>query len=161
MIVRSFVFFLMFMVVVACKEAKKETVTEQVKRDLPNMAIRLMDGSVVQLGELNEKSILIFFLPECDHCEREAADIRNNLDKFAGYKLYFISGAEQEKIWKFAADYELVNKSNVIFGYTAPENIMSSYGSIETPSLYIYNEQGRLMHTFNGETDARFIVNHL
>jgi len=79
--------------------------------DLPNMLITTLDQSKVNIHELSGKIILILFQPDCDHCQREAKEIRENLDAFEGYSLYFISADPVVAIEKFGREYDLLGHS--------------------------------------------------
>lgn len=139
------------------EDAKKE----EVKDERPVMQINLTDGRQIDPRSLTEKSILIFFQPDCDHCQHEARDIQARLNSFTGYELYFVSSHPMEIINQFAKDYKLNNVPNVYFGSAPVESVLNNYGAISAPSIYIYNEQGKLTKSFNGQTDVEQIIQSL
>lgn len=145
--------------------AKKEKEAEQkpvaMPNDLPAMTISLADGKTIDAKTLTGKNVLILFQPDCDHCQHEAEDIREQLASFTGYTLYFVSSAPMAEIQKFAADYKLTGNSNVVFGWTATENVLNNFGPIQAPSVYIYTDQGKLVQQFNGQTDVSVILKYL
>ena len=47
--------------------------------DLPKMKITLVGGSELNMRAIEGKAVLIFYMPDCDHCQREAVEIRENL----------------------------------------------------------------------------------
>jgi peroxiredoxin len=124
----------------------------------PTMVITLTDGSGVNLRELKGKKVLIFFQPDCDHCQREAQGIQKNLAGFAKTTLYFITSAPMDEIQKFADDYKLSNTPNVHFAFTPARNVLDNYGPISAPSIYIYSEEQRLVKSFNGEVEVEKIL---
>lgn len=154
----------LFLVLLSCAREKKEKPAPEPKKvinDLPTMPIQLNDGTELSAKTLEGKIILILFQPDCDHCQREAVQIRENLEAFKDYKLYFISSATLPEIEKFAADYELTDKDGVYFARTAAENVIGSFGPIEAPSLYLYSAEGKLVQSFNGEVDISVVLKYL
>jgi peroxiredoxin len=152
------------LVLLSCAREKKEKRAPESKKivnDLPTMPIRFNDGTELSVKTLEGKIILILFQPDCDHCQREAVQIRENLDAFKDHKLYFISSAPLPEIEKFAADYGLADKDGVYFAQTAAENVIGSFGPIEAPSLYLYSAEGKLVQSFNGEVDISVVLKYL
>jgi peroxiredoxin len=132
-------------------EKKTETVAPiQKHNDLPSMTLMALDGTQINTLSIKGKSILILFQPDCDHCQREAKEIRENLEAFKEYSIYFISADPMPAIEKFAKDYELVNRANIFFGMTTVDNVLKNFGPIPAPSVYIYSDQV-LKQKFNGE----------
>lgn len=121
--------------------------------ELPGMVVTLLDGSNVDMKSLTEKAILIIFRPDCDHCQREAVAIEENLDAFVDNSLYFITSDPMPEIERFANDYRLAGRTNVFFGWTSVENVLNNFGSVSTPSIYMYSREHKLIKSFNGEVD--------
>lgn len=153
-----------FVALLSCAQKKKEAqpaANKPVVNDLPAMPILFADGTQRSVKELTGKTVLVLFFPDCDHCQREAEQIRKNLEAFKDYNLYFISSAPLPEIEKFSVDYQLKGAHAVHFAQTAPENVIASFGPIETPSLYIYSTEGRLVQSFNGEVDISVVLKYL
>ena len=129
----------------------------QTRNDLPRMIITTIDESQVDIHTLKEKIILILFQPDCDHCQREAKEIRENLNAFKNYNLYFISADQMANVKKFGEDYDLLGQPNVHFALTTVDNVIKNFGSIPAPSVYIYTDQ-KLVQKFNGEVTIEKIL---
>lgn len=138
-----------------------QAVAAETKNERPLMTLTLADGSLIEARDLEEPMLLIFFQPDCDHCQNEAKQIRQKLDEFRDYKLYFISSHPMDVIRKFAADYKLNDQPNVHFGYATVESVLNNYGPISAPSVYIYSRDGRLVESFDGEVDVGVIIKYL
>jgi peroxiredoxin len=124
--------------------------TVQSINDLPRMKVTKLDGVPIDIRTLSGKIVLILFQPDCDHCQREAKEIREHIEAFKDYSLYFISSDQMPAIEKFGNDHGLLNYSNVHFASTTVESILNNLGPIPAPSVYIYSDQ-RLVQKFNGE----------
>lgn len=125
--------------------------------DLPKMTVTTSDRSSVNLYDLKGKTILILFQPDCDYCQREAKEIRQHLDRFREYTLYFISSDQLPAIDTFGRSYDLLGQANVNFASTTVESVINNFGPIPAPSVYIYADQ-KLVNKFNGEVDIKRIL---
>src|SRR5687767_5516146 len=139
------------------KEKEVEPQNNSTRNDLPKMAVTSLDKSQINVRELKGNTILVLFQPDCDHCQREAKEIRDHLDAFKKYNLYFISADKMLAIEKFAKDYDLLGYGNINFGLTTVEDVINNFGPIDAPSVYIYLNQ-QLVQQFNGETPIEKIL---
>jgi len=128
---------------------------------LPDLPMTTTGGVQINAQALEGKVVLVLFQPDCDHCQREAEAIREHLDAFAEYTLYFVTYAPMEDIQKFARDYRLNREDNIFFAFADVQPILDNFGSIPTPSLYIYSDQQQLVKAFEGETPIDKILEHL
>ncbi len=129
--------------------------------DLPNMLLLKTDGSRETAKNIEGKAMLVLFQPDCDHCQREAVQIREHLPAFQGYTLYFISDAPPAQLAKFAQEYKLGNEPNIHFAQTSLESILNHFGPVDAPSVFIYSDEGRLKKSFIGETPIDQILPHI
>lgn len=132
-----------------------------VVNDLPQMEITFLDGTKKQARELKGKTLLVMFFPDCEHCQDEARAMHGRLDAFKAYNIYYLSSNPKEEVAAFAANYELDDKPNVKFGMVPGESVINNFGPIPTPSIYIYNEEQRLIKKFEGQTDIEIIISAL
>lgn len=128
--------------------------------EYPDIVLVLADGKEIQTKSLTGNNIFILFQPDCDHCQEEAIHIEQRLEEFKEYTLYFISSAPMDQIRGFAQNFRLQGKSNVRFAWTTTESVLTYYGPIPTPSIYIYSA-GRLKQSFQGQTDMENILRAL
>jgi peroxiredoxin len=152
-------------VAIGCYRKQKDTVTEikavPVVNEIPSLPVSLLNGKTIDLKNHQGQIILVLFQPDCDHCQREAKQIEEHLKSFKNYTMYFVSSAPVEGILKFSKDYHLDEKPNVLFGATSTTQIINNFGPIQAPSIYIYSQQGKLVHHFNGEVDIQVLLNYL
>lgn len=132
--------------------------SETVQNDLPSMRVRLLDGTEKEVKQLEGKVVLIFFQPDCDHCQREASEIAQNINAFKDVRLYFITSDNAGRMEKFAQDYKLDQFTNVFFAQASTESVLKNFGPIQTPSMYIYSDEKRLVKAFNGEAPISTIL---
>lgn len=156
-------FFLMLVVLAGgCNQSKKvEEATKQEINELPYLTYQTLKGDTVSTRTLPGGSILILFNTECDHCQREAKEISEKLEAFKNYELLFIAADSVHKIDNFSKTYNLVDKPNVKFGRAEYQDVFMNFGSIPTPSVYIYSRERKFVKSFLGETPVEELIKYL
>ncbi|HEX5170785.1 MAG TPA: redoxin domain-containing protein [Cyclobacteriaceae bacterium] len=155
--------FLLAVSVSACgvKDAKNPNQPAQTKtNDLPQIILTFPDHSKISAKDLEGQIILIFFQPDCDHCQREAKAISEHLNAFARYKIYFTTTEDFNAINQFANTYLLSDKTNIYFAQATLDEILNSVGPISAPSMFIYSDRKLVKH-LDGETPIEEILKHL
>jgi thioredoxin-related protein len=142
-------------------DTRHENENHPVVNELPSIMLTMEDQKRISARDLSGKTILIFYRPECDHCQREATAIRKHLDAFSKYQLYFVGTDGSESAQKFAIDYLLANIDNIHFVQTGVDDILNSVGSIATPSMFIYSDDLKLIKHLDGETPIEEILKYL
>ncbi|MBY0435347.1 MAG: redoxin domain-containing protein [Cyclobacteriaceae bacterium] len=155
------ILFLVVSILVACSSPKHETRTEVTVNDMPPLMITLLSGEKTMTSSLPGKSLLVFYTVDCDHCQREAEAIQKKIDSFRSYTLYFIADAPAAESQKFADTYKLSGLSNVVFASATLEDVLRVVGPMETPTIFIYSEEKRLVKKISGETPVEEIVKFL
>lgn len=128
------------------------------RNDLPELPFTQLNGVKVVAKNLKGKTMLVLFQPDCDHCQREAVQIREHLAAFDGYDLYFVSDAALPQLDRFAKEYKLNGKPNIMFAQATSNDILRTMGNIQTPSMFIYTAEGSLVKSFIGETPIEEIL---
>jgi peroxiredoxin len=148
-----------------CAVKKAEEPTEQTdhagRNEKPDLRISIDNGSRVSAKDLPGKLLLILFQPDCDHCQREAEDIKRHISAFADYQLYFISSAPMDEVRRFAEEYKLREHANVHLATTSVTDILNTFGPIQAPSIYLHDEKGTLIQSFNGEVAIDVVLKYL
>jgi peroxiredoxin len=129
--------------------------------EYPYMRMAMAAGSVGTTRELPGKSIIIIYFPDCDHCQREATEINNHIKAFENYQIWFISTASFVDIQRFAKKFVFAGNANIHFAQTQIEDVIRNFGSIPTPSVFIYSAERKLVKAFKGETRIEEILKYL
>ena len=127
------------------KIEEKKVFTEQVKH-LPQLSLFQWIDSKPKMNKL--PTIIMFFHPECEHCQYEAQTITKKQQAFSGINLWWISFADSSSIRAFSKDYHLVNQPNTSLAHLKAENVMKVFGSISVPHIFIYDKQKQLQKEF-------------
>jgi cytochrome oxidase Cu insertion factor (SCO1/SenC/PrrC family) len=154
-----------FLMIQSCTSSDNKDSTDSnsttVQNDLPQMVVTKSDGSQLNMRELTGKTVLILFQTDCDHCQREAAAIQENITAFKDYSLYFITTTSHKEIETFASEYKLAGHPNVYFCQTTSQSVLDNFGPIDAPSLYIFSPDQKLVKAFNGETQINEILRYI
>jgi peroxiredoxin len=157
----------MLVVITSCtqsmknNDAGKTTVSNEIRERLPAIDIVTASGDSIEFSALTGRLILILFTPDCDHCQREAADISSHFELFEDYRLYFVAAQTNEVLNEFAVKYNLSDKPNVIFSQGPIVPVVKILKPTSMPTIFIYDENGLLVKRFDGETDVKTIADFL
>ncbi len=107
--------------------------------------------------------IVVYFDPDCDHCQKQATWIAEKIESFNSINLIFVSWAEQTANLKFAETYfgkvkEKVTPGMLNFTKDADYKIDSWFGYSEVPSIYIYGSDWKHKQSFKKETTVEDLL---
>jgi len=142
-------------------QKKSEDAFQQEINELPYLNYQTLDGTPATTRALPGKSIIVLFNTDCDHCQREATAISEKSEAFKEYNLLFVAADSVQNIEAFSKNYQLADKANVQFGQATYQDVFINFGSIPTPSIYIYSREKKLVKAFNGETPVEEIIKFL
>lgn len=119
--------------------------------EMPNLIVTTSQDERINIHELTGKVMLIFFNPDCDHCQEEANMMADNKGLFAPYQIYFVTSYEPATADQFAVDYRLTD-INYHFGHSAVNDVYNNVGVLQqVPTIYLYKNQ-KLVKKFEGIT---------
>jgi len=132
------------------RSTEEESITKPQPNDLPMLAVLQTDGNRIFLRDAPGNVVFIFFNPDCDHCQREATQIRNRKEIFKNHQVYFISIDIMPNISKFASDYGLID-NNFHFCRAESADVYQSVGPLPSvPAIFIYKDK-RFVKKLEGE----------
>ena len=111
-------------------------------KKLPDFSFFTLNGDVYTSNQVKYDNYLMvaYFDPDCDHCNEQAAKIKENIGKLKNVTMIWISFGESEAIAKFQKTYFdgikrftfLQDPNMKIFTYF-PD-------AVETPTVYLYDK---------------------
>lgn len=122
---------------------------------LPLFSIQQTDSSWFNNMNLpkNEPTVIIYFSPECGHCQLTAHDYMKSIKRFKDVFFVWVSYQSMDEIRTFAEDYKMLNTKNIAVGRD-PKYYIPAYFRVKyTPYIAAYDRNGRLLQTFDGGTD--------
>ncbi|MDZ4715491.1 MAG: hypothetical protein SH819_08485 [Cytophagales bacterium] len=124
---------------------------------MPSLTLTSMDGSAFPFRQ-DANLLLIYFNSECDHCQREVAEIHRNMHLFSKTDVLFMSSQPLPPIVQFASGFDFKQYPRAHFVRIAPEDLAKAFGAIAVPQVFIYSQEGKLITLFSGETSAQVIA---
>jgi peroxiredoxin len=104
---------------------------------------------------------VIYFDPECEHCEYETKLITQHINQFATTRIFMISNNSTAKIKAFAQKFNLYQHKQIRLLWDKEYKFYTWFGHAPIPSTYIYNKDNRLVKEYHGETKIEAITSYL
>jgi len=122
---------------------------------IPAFSITGMDGKEITNKQLPKYKFtcIIIFSPDCPHCQKEASEINKYPAKFKDVLFIWDSFRDMESIKKFAINFNLMNKPNIIIGRDPNFTIASFFRPRMTPFMALYLN-GSLLKVYEQGADV-------
>jgi thiol-disulfide isomerase/thioredoxin len=111
--------------------------------------------------QANKPTLILYFNSECDHCQYEAEAISQNVNKFENVNLLWVSYESLSIIRQFANTYKLASYPNIHFTKINHKAILSTFGSVSIPHIFIYDKDDKLLKEYKGETKVEALLKYL
>jgi thioredoxin-related protein len=138
-------------------EAKK-VFAEHVKH-LPKSTIFQWIGK--QAPNNDAQTIILFFNPDCDHCQYEAKSILEHKSDFVNTNFWWVTTVDSSAINDFSKKYHLDKLSKHYFAKLSTEKVVETFGSVSVPHIFIYDKTGVLQKEFRGETKIEALLTYI
>lgn len=144
---------------VVSKINHKKEVAENIKM-IPEFTYHTISGKEFSNSDLKNAipTVFLYFNSECEHCQSEAEEIRDNTEKFQNVQLVFISFEEPKKITVFAKKYKLIGYDNITFLCDSKVSFATTFDVNSLPSLVIYDRNKKLIEKIKGEVKIENIL---
>jgi len=128
---------------------------------LPSLDLLLSD-SLTHINTMDVKGgnpvVLLYFSPDCDHCQKETKSILHHMDSLNNVKFYFITNDSLDRIRIFRSAFHLDKYSNITVGWDNQYLFLRQFKDAAPPYLVIYDSKLRQIGILNGEVEADKIV---
>lgn len=124
------------------------------KQKTPPASVLLLTDSVTKWPlkarlEKGKPLLLIFFSPDCDHCQHETEALIKNINKFKGIQVVMATTQPFGDMKRFASKYKL--RENGITVGRDIAYVMPPYFEMKNlPYLAFYDKNQKLISTFEG-----------
>lgn len=140
----------------------RQKVVVERTRTLPDFTAYSLDSSIVSRAELlNRPAVLIYFDPDCDHCQREADELRKKATLLAPAQVLMLSSAPLSALNEFAKTHRINSIANLRVAHIDRKTAYETFGFASVPDVMIYRTDGSLAKRFRGETSVEAIARHL
>lgn len=115
--------------------------------------IQLTNGQQYTFSQLAKGPVvLIYFSPDCDHCQDFTKDLIKNYAVVANKQVVMVTFQSMEMLKPFVTQYNLNKYLNFKVGTEGMSYIVQKYYQIRSfPYIAIYDKNGKLVKTYEGE----------
>jgi thiol-disulfide isomerase/thioredoxin len=138
---------LFFFALISCKVNKDEISV------LPSFNILLPDSiTLFNTGDIKSKDpfVIIYFSPDCEHCQEETESILKNIKLFKSNKLFFITNDPFDRLKVFDKHYRIFNYPNILLGWDYSYFMLYHYKPRGTPYFAVYDKNKELRMVYDG-----------
>lgn len=111
---------------------------------------KIPDSTVFVNADLqkDKPTVLIFFAPDCDHCQHATKEMTEKMDLLKNVQIVMVSWMDVSFIKKFYADYKLADYPNITLAKDPAFNLLKYYGVHSIPDVFVYDKNGKYLSHF-------------
>lgn len=158
------IFFLLFLfsyTLASAQQAKDSSMPVYLKDPtIPAFTIVTTDSTTFTKSDLpkNKTVIVIYFSPDCSHCQYEAKQIVQYMDSLKDVYFVWTSYHPMAEIKDFFVKYGLDKFKNIIVGRDTKYFIPAYYKVESTPFIAVYNRKGIFTKEFREGAKAEELI---
>jgi hypothetical protein len=131
-------------------------------KNLPHLRMIALDSSTRFLPEdvpPGSPVIIIYFDPDCEHCQRETIDLIQHRSEIEPAKVYMVANnATHDSLQRFYRQNRLEQSSNILIGEDYNYSFFKVFKPSTVPYIIIYNSNQQLVKIYEGEADIHSII---
>lgn len=137
----------------------KNAVAQHIKT-MPPFSYQTIEGNLFTNANLkqNTATVFLYFNSDCEHCQSEATQIKDNIEQLQSIQLVFISFEEASKIKAFATNYKLLNYNDIHFLCDNKVTFSTTFDVKSVPTMLIYDQNNNLIEKTKGEAKIEYIL---
>jgi thiol-disulfide isomerase/thioredoxin len=142
-----------FFFTVKAQQADATGVTLQNIQTLPVFKMMAAPDSTPYSSEILKKNkpvIIMFFNPDCDHCQRETKEIMAYKKELKDIQIVMISSLSFTLIRDFYKDYNIASMPNIAMGQDINYALRLKYRPTNFPGMYLYDASHKLVKVYAG-----------
>jgi peroxiredoxin len=127
---------------------------------LPAFSFTALDGRALTNAQLQTgiPTVVLFFDPDCDHCQRQAEWICASESLFGRAQFLWVSTADVSAIRAFGPKYLATSKLKHHFARDAKYQFDAWFGYSVSPTILAFDATGKLRQAWSNETAADAIA---
>jgi thioredoxin-related protein len=112
--------------------------------------LKIPDSSNFTNNQLlkNTATVLIFFAPDCDHCQEETKKLTAKIDQLKNTQILLVTWMDFNMVKKFYVDYKLADYSNITITRDPQYKFLQYYGVHSIPDIFVYDKNGKYLNHF-------------
>lgn len=121
---------------------------------IPPFQMMQASGKIFKAQDLpmGKPIVIIYFSPECDHCEKMVKELMKRQADFKKASIAMVTYLPVEKVSKFVNQYALNKHSNIYVGTEGYSFFLKNYYKImEMPFIALYTKNGDFIKSYSRE----------
>lgn len=134
------------------------------KSNMPELNLLLLDSSTVFNTKdipAGKPSLLIFFSPDCEHCQTETFDLLKNIDSLKEINFYFITTDPFQRMEVFNRYFQLQKYANITLGRDYKYSFVSNFKQAIPPYTVLYDKYKYARVVISGQVLASQIISYI
>ena len=131
---------------------------------LPPFKMMQASGRIFKAQNLpmGKPILIVYFSPECDHCEKMLKEFFKQAVNFQKASVAFITYLPVDKVVKFEKDYNLAKYPNMYSGTEGSTFFVRNYYKImDVPFVALYTKNGDFVTSYEKEVDLKVLSEKL
>jgi thiol-disulfide isomerase/thioredoxin len=137
---------------------------QQIPDTMPHFKMVLPDGTNYTYQDLkkDKPTILIYFSPDCGHCQALMKEFFQKVDDFNKAQVVMITFKPLKEIIQFVKDYQINRYHNIKVGTETPMFFIRYYYNLtNTPFTVLFNKKGKVAYSYRQETSVTDLISRL
>lgn len=149
---KKYVLLVVFLMVALISQAQDDDNTPPYKKNPAIPVFKILQPDSTWFTEMHlpkdRPVVIMYFSPECGHCQVEAEDLVKHVDDLKEAFLLLVSYHTPKEIADFAKKYKLHKFPHMAMGRDTEYNLPSFFRVQQTPFVAVYSRAGKLVKTF-------------
>ena len=131
---------------------------------LQHFSFESVNGDQIWIDGFNpeQPTVIVYFHPECEHCQYEASEIGKQAERFGKVNMIMVTPDDSTKrVEDFAIKYRLWEVDNLAILLDRKNQFKNQFGASVIPSVFIYSSNKKLLKMYKGETKIDAIINSI
>jgi thioredoxin-related protein len=124
-------------------------------QSLPPFKMFRSDKTIFSAAELPKTKpvILIYFDPDCDHCQKLMKELFQKIDAFKSAEIIMVTFKPIEEVVAFEKQNNIQSHTNIVVGTEGTTfYVRNYYGLVTMPFTALYDKNGNLKYSYRKET---------
>jgi len=100
------------------------------------------------LLQKNKPTVLIFFNPDCDHCQHATQNLTSKIDQLKDVQILMVSVMDFNLVNKFYEDYKIADCPNITMARDGKYELPRFYNIHSIPDVYVYDKKGKFLNHY-------------
>lgn len=135
-----------------------------ISQSLPPFKMMLTNNKVFSAADLpkGKPTILIYFDPECEHCQKLMAELFKKIDQFRKTQIVMVTYKPVSEVIPFEKLHNTKKYNNIVVGTEGLAFYLRNYYGITTlPFTAVYDKNGNLSHSYVKDTSVDDLIARL